>query len=172
MREGRHLLCRVHPLAWRPKCVFLCKIWGFHGADYEKCRVLGHKKPFHTSQEMYYVSVKDPGRLMLCKIWGFHGRDYEECRILGYKHPVRTLQEKHYVSATEPSQLMLCYDIRYSRRWLWRMLSSGMLGRVALVRTDVSKETSFNRVTRFGGLGTTLAVTSNWSTLLRYINYS
>jgi hypothetical protein len=38
-----------------------------------------------------------------------------------------------------------------------------MLGRVALVRTDVSEEPSSSiiRVTRIGELGTTLAVTSN-----------
>jgi hypothetical protein len=43
------------------------------------------------------------------------------------------------------------------------MASSGMLHRVALVRTDVSEErsASFIRVTRIGKLGTTLAVTSN-----------
>jgi hypothetical protein len=43
-----------------------------------------------------------------------------------------------------------------------------MLRRVALVRTDVSKElgASFIRVKRLGELGTTLAVTSNRSTLL------
>jgi hypothetical protein len=42
-------------------------------------------------------------------------------------------------------------------------VSSGMLRRVALVRTDVSEElrASFIRVTRIGELGTTLAVTSN-----------
>jgi hypothetical protein len=40
---------------------------------------------------------------------------------------------------------------------------------VALVRTGVSKEfsASFNRVTRIGELGTTLAVTSNRWTLRR-----
>jgi hypothetical protein len=40
---------------------------------------------------------------------------------------------------------------------------------VALVRTDVSGKlsASFNRVTKIGGLGTTLAVTSNRRTLRR-----
>jgi hypothetical protein len=53
------------------------------------------------------------------------------------------------------------------------MVSSGMLRRVALVRTDVSKElsASFIRVMRIGELGTTLAVTSNRCTLiLRHMN--
>jgi hypothetical protein len=42
-----------------------------------------------------------------------------------------------------------------------RMASSGILRRVALVRTDVSDElsASFIRVTRIGELGTTLDVT-------------
>jgi hypothetical protein len=43
------------------------------------------------------------------------------------------------------------------------MVSSGLLRRVYLVKTDVSEElsASFIRVTRIRDLGTTLAVTSN-----------
>jgi hypothetical protein len=49
------------------------------------------------------------------------------------------------------------------------MPSSGMLRRVALVRTDVLEEPSASiiRVTRIGVLGTTLALTSNRRTLRR-----
>jgi hypothetical protein len=50
-----------------------------------------------------------------------------------------------------------------------RKVSSGMLRRVALVRTDVSEElsASFIRVTIIGELGTTVAVTSNRRTLMK-----
>jgi hypothetical protein len=51
------------------------------------------------------------------------------------------------------------------------MEPSGMLRRVALVRTDVSEElrASFSRVTRIGEVGTTLAVTSNILVFLRSV---
>jgi hypothetical protein len=47
--------------------------------------------------------------------------------------------------------------------------SSGMLQRVAFVRTDVAEKriTSTIRVKRIGELGTTLAITNNRSTLRR-----
>jgi hypothetical protein len=51
------------------------------------------------------------------------------------------------------------------------MVSSGMLRRVGLVRTDVSEElsASFIRITRIGELGTTLAVTSNRRSVRRLL---
>jgi hypothetical protein len=52
------------------------------------------------------------------------------------------------------------------------MSSSGMLRRVALVRTDVSEEltaSSFIRVTRIGEPGKTLAVTSNRRSVRRLL---
>jgi hypothetical protein len=55
--------------------------------------------------------------------------------------------------------------------FIWRMPSSGILRRVALVRTDVSEElsASFIRVTRIDEIGTTLAVTANRRTQAAYI---
>jgi hypothetical protein len=48
------------------------------------------------------------------------------------------------------------------------MVSSGLLRRVALVRTDVSEEPGASiRVTKIGALGTTQAATSNRRTLRR-----
>jgi hypothetical protein len=61
--------------------LMLCKIWDFHGGDYEEC-LLGYKNPVPTSQKTYYISATEPSRLIICQIWGFHGGDYEECRLL------------------------------------------------------------------------------------------
>jgi hypothetical protein len=53
------------------------------------------------------------------------------------------------------------------------MVSSGLLRRLALVRTDVSEEpsASFIRVTKIGELGTTQAATSNRRTLRKNTKY-
>jgi hypothetical protein len=47
---------------------WVCEICGFHGGDYEECRLLGYKNPVHTSQGTNYVSATEPRRLMLGKI--------------------------------------------------------------------------------------------------------
>jgi hypothetical protein len=78
----------------------LCKIWGFHGSDYEECRLLGHKNPARTSQETYYIYATESSQLMLCKIWGFHGGDYEECRLLGCKTQF-VLHRRHITSTLQ-----------------------------------------------------------------------
>jgi hypothetical protein len=127
--------------------LMLCKIWGFHGSDYEECRPLRYKNSVRTSQETYYVSTTEPSLLIICKIWGFHGGDYEEWSLLGYKNPDRTSQQTHHVPATEPSG----------------MPSSGMWRRVALVWTYFSEERI--RVEGISEVGRTIKVTSNWSTL-------
>jgi hypothetical protein len=63
---------------------------------------------------------------------------------------------------------------RTPRTFSREKLSSGLLRRVALVRTDVSEEpgASFIKVTKIGGLGTTQAATSNRRTLRRNTNTS
>jgi hypothetical protein len=65
------------------------------------------------------------------------------------------------LDVTECSQYAELCQCEPKRDFTRRAASSGMLRRVALVRTDVSEEpsTSFIRVTRIGELGTTLAVT-------------
>jgi hypothetical protein len=86
-----------------------------------------------------------------------------------HRHIPHRLLRNHYPHTV--SHKVYIWDLRFSRRWLWRMASSGMLRRVALVRTDVSKErsASFIRARRIGEIGTALAVTSNRRTLRRNI---
>jgi hypothetical protein len=56
------------PSALRPNWSLQCKIWDFHGDDYEECRFLGYKNPVRTSQDPHYASAVEPNRLTLCKI--------------------------------------------------------------------------------------------------------
>jgi hypothetical protein len=58
-----------HVSATESSRLMLCKILGFHGGDYEECRLLGYKNPVRTSftgdtlRLCYRVQP-----LMLCKI--------------------------------------------------------------------------------------------------------
>jgi hypothetical protein len=74
-------------------------------------------------------------------------------------------------SILEAAYCSICVDSAWFLWGLccWRMVSSGLLRHVALVRTDVSEEpdASFIRVTRIGELGTTQAATSDRRTLRR-----
>jgi hypothetical protein len=85
-----------------PSQLILCKILGFHGCNYEECRLLGYKNQVRTSQETHYFSVTEPSQLILCKILGFHGCNYEECRILGYKTKF-VLHRRHITSPLQSS---------------------------------------------------------------------
>jgi hypothetical protein len=71
-----------------------CRIWGFHGGDYDECRLLGYKTPVRTSQETHYLSATESIQLMLCKIWGFCCGDYDECDI----KPQFVLHRRHITS--------------------------------------------------------------------------
>jgi hypothetical protein len=74
-------------------------ISGFHGGDYEECRLLGYKNPIRTSQETYYISTTEPNRLMLC------GETVAVCCENRAEHTdtVRTSQETHHVSTQSPT---------------------------------------------------------------------
>jgi hypothetical protein len=59
---------RHYFFATEPSRLMSCKIFGFHGGDYEEDRLLGDKNPFRTSQETHYISAIEPSRLIICKI--------------------------------------------------------------------------------------------------------
>jgi hypothetical protein len=150
----------------------LCKIWGFHGSDYEECLLECYAASNARTDvsEEHIASIIRVTRIgeLGTRFVGFHGGEYEECRLLGYKTPAFTSQETHYFFTTKPSQLMPCK--------IWSFHGSDyeecrLLGCYAVsnVRTDVSEEhiASIIRVTRIGERGTTLAVTINRSMLRR-----
>jgi hypothetical protein len=88
------------------------------------------------------LSATESSLLMLCKIWGYHGGNYEECRLLGcyaawliknhLVHSVSSCRMSRWVASPYRKTMQ---DLRFSRRWLLRMPSSGMLRCVALVTT-------------------------------------
>jgi hypothetical protein len=66
-------------------------------------------------------------QLILCKIWGFHGDDFEECYLVGYKNSSSYLTWDTLRLRYRAQAVNCIPDLRFLRRWLWRMPSSGML---------------------------------------------
>jgi hypothetical protein len=83
-------------------------------------------------------------------VWGIRSRRRREARHLSGKGIGQMRTKRRF--QTQSKEM---WDLGFSRRWLWRMASSGMLRRVVLVITYVSEEhsASFIRVTRIGELG-------------------
>jgi hypothetical protein len=92
--------------------------------------------------------------------------------ILFLKYITKKLSSYICIPYNRPYGNILVENIILNSVLFRRVVSSGMLHHVAIVRTDVSKElnTSMIRVTRIGDLGTTLAITNNRSTLRRNTN--
>jgi hypothetical protein len=132
-----------------------------------------------TSQQTHYVSATQSN--LLRRSVGLsipHRKHYfaTEPNRLIHSIGLYVPQRQHVirdVSATEPSRLMLCKIWVFSRWWLWRMPSSGMWSRVALVRTDVLEEriASIIRLTRICELGT-LVVTYFFTLMMEAIRSS
>jgi hypothetical protein len=55
--------------------LMLCEVGGFHGGDYEECRLLGYTNPVRSSQKTHNVSATESSRLMLCEVGGFPDGD-------------------------------------------------------------------------------------------------
>jgi hypothetical protein len=108
--------------------LMLCTIWGFHGGNYEECRLLGYKNPVRTSQETHYVYATESSRLMLCTIWGIHGGNCEECRLLRYKiqfvlhtrHITSPELSASFIRVTKIGELIPTLAVTSNRRTLQR----------------------------------------------------
>jgi hypothetical protein len=139
--------------------LILCKIWGFNGGEYEECRLLW----------CYAVSLIRTNVSEECIVSIIRATRIGE---LGTTSAVtnnvflRSVLQLLVTANVVPSSLILFTLMMLEAK---RMMSSGMLRRVAHVRTDVSEDlsASFIRVTRIGELGKMPAVTSNRRTLQR-----
>jgi hypothetical protein len=107
--------------------------------------------------KMIHLKLSGPRDPPACSVVPNH--DANALRLYWCTPPPHCAHVNLFFTFALCGQLLLMYDLSFSRRWLWRMSSYGMLRLVALVRTEVSGElsASFIRVTRIGELGKTLA---------------
>jgi hypothetical protein len=129
------------------------------------------RRRFASDINVFVMALECQGRVRVAGDWlssSTNDENIGHVRTVVHSGRRKSIQE---VPAEVGISVRSVYSIHrnLNMHYLWRMPSSGMLHRVALVRTDVSEElsSSFSRVTRIAELGTTLAITSNRRTLQR-----
>jgi hypothetical protein len=146
------------------KQIYSCKIWGYHGSDYEECCLLGCAPCGSCNERMYCLSHRGDKYSISWQpvsAASYCLSPWRWRRYITLKH--RFLHEPHSVTSqkTTSSDFVLLRHMKAGPDIIksWRVVSSGMLRHAALVRTDISEEpsASFIRVTRIGELGRTLA---------------
>jgi hypothetical protein len=127
-----------------------------------------YKNTVHISQEKHYFSATEPSRQCYIRFEVYTGVTMKNAVFWDIKTKFLP-HKKYYVSGR--CEVFTAVPMKNAAFWehsSYRKQSSGMLSRMALVRTDVLEELSASiiRVTRVGKLGT-LAVTSNRRMLRR-----
>jgi hypothetical protein len=74
-----------------------CKIWGFHGGDYEECSLPRYKNPARTSQETHYVSATESSQLGYVRFGVFTAVTMKNAVFLDIK-PHFVLHRRHITS--------------------------------------------------------------------------
>jgi hypothetical protein len=94
--------------ATEPNQLILCKIWGFHSCDYEKCRLLAYKtQKFLRSMRQLLVTATFLFHWFLSPWWWRHYLPLK-CRFLQEPHGVTSPKTPfHIVTAID------CYPISY-----------------------------------------------------------
>jgi hypothetical protein len=130
----------------------LCKIRGFQGDGFRKCRPFGYKNPFPTSEETYYISTTGLSQLMLCKVWSFQDRDYEEYRLLGCGAHIRLVTtdvSEEYIASvlavgriSELETLAVLSKLKWSSLLVTANVSSLLIVSTLKMEATCSSETS------------------------------
>jgi hypothetical protein len=143
----------------------LCKTWGFHGGDYEEWCLLGCYSVLLLEEPKFRRTLAPPSFLRSVHRLLVTASVVPSSLILvTLMNEVLISSETSVLTSSTRRNIPENTDLNGVYMLIhWRMVSSLMVRRAALVRTDVSVElrASFIRVTGIGELGTTLAVTCN-----------